>query len=159
MGAAYERDEDTADRLDRNWQDILQELRVIQTGVQLLAGFLLTLPFSARFDVLDAWQVRLYLAIVVVAALAVGVTLVPIMVHRRLFGELVKDRVVATGHALAQTVSALLGLLLVGIVTLVFSVTVSWTAALVAGGTAVATLLVLLVGVPALLLHRATREG
>lgn len=159
MGAAYERDEGTADRLDRNWQDILQELRVIQTGVQLLAGFLLTLPFSARFDVLDAWQVRLYLAIVVVAALAVGVTLVPIMVHRRLFGELVKDRVVATGHALAQTVSALLGLLLVGIVTLVFSVTVSWPAALVAGGAAAAVLLVLLVGVPALLLQRATRGG
>ena len=47
MGAAYERDEDTGERLDRNWQDILQELRVIQTGVQLLSGFLLTLPFSA----------------------------------------------------------------------------------------------------------------
>lgn len=159
MGAAYERDEGTADRLDRNWQDILQELRVIQTGVQLLAGFLLTLPFSARFDMLDVWQVRLYLAIVVVAALAVGVTLVPIMVHRRLFGELVKDRVVAIGHAFSQTVSALLGLLLVGIVTLVFSVTVSWTAAIVAGTAAGLVLLVLLVGVPAALLHRATRGG
>lgn len=159
MGAAYERDEGTADRLDRNWQDILQELRVIQTGVQLLAGFLLTLPFSARFGVLDAWQVRLYLAIVVVASLAVGVTMVPILVHRRLFRDQVKDLTVATGHALSQTVSALLALLLVGIVTLVFSVTVGWTAALVAAGAAAAVLVLMLLVVPAGLSRRATRKG
>ena len=159
MGAAYERDEGTADRLDRNWQDILQELRVIQTGVQLLAGFLLTLPFSARFAVLDAWQVRLYLAIVVVASLAVGVTMVPILVHRRLFRDQVKDLTVATGHALSQTVSALLALLLVGIVTLVFSVTVGWTASLVAAGAATAVLVLTLLVVPAGLSRRATREG
>lgn len=159
MGAAYERDEGTADRLDRNWQDILQELRVIQTGVQLLAGFLLTLPFSARFAVLDAWQVRLYLAIVVVASLAVGVTMVPILVHRRLFRDQVKDLTVATGHALSQTVSALLALLLVGIVTLVFSVTVGWTASLVAAGAAAAVLVLMLLVVPAGLSRRATREG
>ena len=36
-------------RLDRNWGELLQELRVVQTGVQLLTGFLLTLPFQARF--------------------------------------------------------------------------------------------------------------
>ncbi|GAA1479146.1 hypothetical protein GCM10009623_35920 [Nocardioides aestuarii] len=154
---AYARDERTSERLDRNWQDILQELRVIQTGVQLLAGFLLTLPFSARFDQLDAWQVRLYLATVVVAALAVGITLVPIVVHRRLFGELVKDHVVAIGHALSQTVAALLGVLLVGILTLVFSVTVGWVAAAVVATTATVSLVVLLVVVPAALLRRATR--
>ena len=158
MGAAYERDEDTGERLDRNWQDILQELRVIQTGVQLLSGFLLTLPFSTRFTVLDAWQVRLYLAIVVVAALALGVTMVPIIVHRRLFREQVKELTVATGHALSQAVSALLGLLLVGIITLVFSVTVSWTAALVAAAVAAAVLSLLLIAVPAVLSRRATEE-
>ncbi len=43
------RDETPMQRLDRNWADLLQELRVVQTGVQLLTGFLLTLPFQARF--------------------------------------------------------------------------------------------------------------
>ena len=52
----YERDETEAERLDRNWDDMLQELRVVQTGVQLLSGFLLTLPFSDRFADLDVWQ-------------------------------------------------------------------------------------------------------
>ena len=44
-----DRDESRAERLDRNWIELIQELRVAQTGVQVLAGFLLTLPFSARF--------------------------------------------------------------------------------------------------------------
>ena len=59
-----DRDETEAERLDRNWNDMLQELRVVQTGVQLLSGFLLTLPFTERFSDLDVWQERLYLALV-----------------------------------------------------------------------------------------------
>ena len=43
-------------RLDRNWDDLLQELRVAQTGVQLLTGLLLTVPFQARFHELLAHQ-------------------------------------------------------------------------------------------------------
>ena len=58
------RDETKAERLDRNWNDMLQELRVVQTGVQLLSGFLLTLPFTERFGDIDVWQQRLYLALV-----------------------------------------------------------------------------------------------
>lgn len=46
---AVARSETEAERLDRNWSSLLQELRVTQTGVQLLTGFLLTLPFQARF--------------------------------------------------------------------------------------------------------------
>jgi Family of unknown function (DUF6328) len=145
----YERNETEAERLDRNWDEMLQELRVVQTGVQLLAGFLLTLPFSDRFVDLDTWQLRLYLAIVLLAALAVGVTLVPIGVHRRVFRQRVKGRAVATGHALVQVVIGLLALIIVGITTLIFSVAVSWTAALVVAAGTTAVLLVLLVLVPA----------
>ena len=47
------RSETETERLDRNWASLLQELRVAQTGVQLLTGFLLTLPFQQRFDLLD----------------------------------------------------------------------------------------------------------
>jgi len=153
----YERDESTAERLDRNWDDMLQELRVVQTGVQLLAGFLLTLPFSDRFTGLDPWQVRLYLAVVLVSALAVGLTLVPIGVHRRVFRQHVKDRVVATGHALSQVVIALLALIIVGITTLIFSVAVGWGPALVVAGSATVVLLVLLVVVPLLVARSSSR--
>ena len=44
-----DRDETAAERYDRNWLDLIQELRVAQTGIQVLAGFLLTVPFSYRF--------------------------------------------------------------------------------------------------------------
>jgi membrane protein YdbS with pleckstrin-like domain len=88
----------------------------------------------------------------------VGVTLVPIIVHRRLFGEQVKDRVVATGHVLSQTVTALLALLLVGIITLVFSATLGWGPALVAAAAACVVLLLLLVVAPAVVVRQATRE-
>ena len=50
------RDEEPSERLDRNWSELLQELRVTQTGIQILFAFLLTLPFQARFDTLDGRQ-------------------------------------------------------------------------------------------------------
>ncbi|MDT0264450.1 DUF6328 family protein [Jatrophihabitans sp. DSM 44399] len=55
------RHETPTERLDRNWTDLLQELRVVQTGVQLLTGFLLTLPFQARFEKLSTFQQDVYL--------------------------------------------------------------------------------------------------
>jgi len=59
-----ERSETEVQRLDRNWLSLLQELRVVQTGVQLLTGFLLTLPFQQRFEILDTRMRAIYLATV-----------------------------------------------------------------------------------------------
>ena len=59
------RDETPLERLDRNWADLLQELKVIQTGVQLLTGFLLTLPFQSRFEQLATYQQNIYLGMVI----------------------------------------------------------------------------------------------
>ena len=151
------RDETEAERLDRNWNDMLQELRVVQTGVQLLSGFLLTLPFTERFGDLDAWQERVYLALVLTAGLAIGTTLTPIMIHRRVFGQRVKDRVVAAGHAFLQVVMVLLALIIVGISTLIFSVVIGWEAALVVAVATGAVLTVLLVVVPLLVARRNAR--
>ena len=151
------RDETEAEKLDRNWNDMLQELRVVQTGVQLLSGFLLTLPFTQRFGDLDVWQERLYLALVLTAGLAVGATLTPIMVHRRVFGEHLKDRVVAAGHAFLQVVMGLLALIIVGISTLIFSVVIGWEAALVVAAGSAVVLVLLLVVVPLLVARRNAR--
>jgi hypothetical protein len=133
-----DRDESHDERLDRNWDELLQELRITQTGLQLLSGFLLTLPFTPVFAGLDDRQKALYLTLVVIAGIAVGVNMTPVMLHRRVFGEHVKERVVAVGHTLSQVVIAAVAVLVTGTATLIFSVVVSWTAGiLVALGLAV----------------------
>jgi hypothetical protein len=154
---ADERNETQDEKLDRNWNDMLQELRVVQTGVQLLSGFLLTLPFTERFGDLDVWQERLYLALVLTAGLAVGATLTPVMVHRRVFGQHLKGRVVAAGHAFLQVVMGLLALIIVGISTLIFSVVRDWAEALVVTAAIGAVLVGLLLVVPLLVARRNAR--
>jgi hypothetical protein len=123
-----DRDESRDERLDRNWDELLQELRITQTGLQLLSGFLLTLPFTPVFAGLDDGQKALYLALVVVAGIAVGLNMTPVMMHRRVFGEHVKDRVVGVGHVVSQVVIGGVAVLVTGTATLIFSVVVSWTA-------------------------------
>jgi Family of unknown function (DUF6328) len=146
MAPSDDRHESHDEKLDRNWADLLQELRVAQTGLQLLSGFLLTLPFTQVFGRLDDAQKALYLVLVVLAGLAVGLNLTPIMIHRRLFGDHVKERVVEVGHVVSQVVIGAIALLIVGTATLIFAVVVSWTAGIVAGA-GLAVVLVVLLGV------------
>ena len=146
MAASDDRDESRDERLDRNWDELLQELRVVQTGIQLLAGFLLTLPFTQVFAGLDDAQKGLYLGLVLLAGIAVGLNLTPIMLHRRVFGDHVKDRVVETGQLLSQVVIVAVALLIVGTSVLIFSVVTSWTVALVVGAV-LAVVMVTLLGV------------
>src|SRR3712207_4786869 len=81
------RHETPAERSDRNWNGLLQELRVTQTGVQILTGFLLTLPFQERFEDLDGYQRTLYLVLVLLAILTTGLITAPVSLHRILFGK------------------------------------------------------------------------
>ena len=141
-----DRDESTDEKLDRNWDELLQELRVAQTGIQLLSGFLLTLPFTQVFHLLDHGQKWLYLGLVVLAGIAVGVNLTPIMLHRRVFGDHVKERVVKVGHLFSQVVIVGIALLIVGTSVLIFSVVTSWAAGMVAG-VVLAIVLITLLGV------------
>ena len=128
------RDETEEERFDRLWDDLLQELRVMQTGAQLTAGFLLTLPFQSLFWDLDDFDRRLYLALVLLAALTTAFVMAPIAVHRRLAGRHVKERVVAVAHRLLYGVLTCLGLLLTGMVMLIFDVVVDRTWAFVTAG-------------------------
>jgi small-conductance mechanosensitive channel len=153
----YERDESESDKLDRNWAELLQELRITQTGLQLLSGFLLTLPFTQVFSSLDDVQKGLYLALVVIAGIALGVNMTPIMLHRRVFRARMKHRVVAVGHVMIQVVMAGIALLLVGMAVLIFSVVVSWGAGIVAGVVLAVVLTVLLAVVPQRLQSQSQR--
>jgi hypothetical protein len=148
------RHESEDERLDRNWDELLQELRITQTGLQLLSGFLLTLPFTQVFPSLDDGQKAVYLALVVTSAVGVGANMTPIMLHRRVFREHVKDRVVRVGHLMIQVVMAAIALLIVGMATLIFSVVVSWPAGLIAGFALAVVLGALLALVP----HRLKPE-
>jgi len=152
------RDESFDEKMDRNWAELLQELRVLQTGVQILAGFLLTLPFQSRFESLDGFQLALYLVNVVLAALTTALILLPVSAHRRLFRKGLKETLVASADRIAKAALAGVALLSVGTSALVFDVTAGRTAGLTAGGVLLAVLLVLLVLIPNRLRRRAGRE-
>jgi len=147
------RNETEEERLDRKWDDLLQELRVMQTSAQLTAGFLLTLPFQTAFADLDDFQRGLYLGLVVLAALTTAMVMTPVAVHRRLSGAHIKEKVVDTGHRIVRTVIGMLALMILGIVTLVFDVVIDRAIAV----TVAAALGVVLLSLLVLLPHRLTR--
>ena len=142
------RNETEDEKLDRKWGDLLQELRVMQTGAQLTAGFLLTLPFTTKFASLDDFQQTLFLVLVLVAALTTATVITPVAVHRKISGEHVKERLVATAHRLVGVGLTLLTVLVTGIVVLIFDVVLDRTAALLAGAVVAAILAGLLVVLP-----------
>ena len=158
-GPDKERHESEAEREDRKYDDLLQELRVIQTSAQLTAGFLLTLPFQQAFGSLSTAQERFYLVLVVLAALVIAVVLSPVAIHRQLSGLRVKGLLVAAAHRLVQVALALLSLLAAGIVTFIFDVVVDRTAAIVVGVLLLAVLAGLMVALPRVLVARSRAGG
>ena len=143
-----ERDESPAERLDRNWSELLQELRVTQTGIQILSGFLLTLPFQSRFAELEPALLGIFLAAVVLGTLTTGLIVAPVTAHRLVFRRHAKDVVVLAGNRLAKAGLGLLALTVVMVVTLVFGFVLDLTAGLVAGGVTLGVFAVLWLAVP-----------
>jgi hypothetical protein len=142
------RSETQTERLDRNWGQLVQELRVTQTGTQILTGFLLTLAFQARFAKLDAIQVNVYLALVILAGLTTALGLTPVAIHRALFRRRAMEQLVATGDILLKLTLACVGLILVGSTLFIFAVVVSLTAGIVAGVVTLAITVALWILVP-----------
>jgi O-antigen/teichoic acid export membrane protein len=136
-----DRGETWIERLDRNWSELLQELRVMQTGVQLLTGFLLTLPFQQRFSDLTSHQRVIYLGDVACSVCSTVLLIAPVALHRLLFRQHARAEQVSVAHRLALAGSTLLGVAICGVVVLIFDV-VSGASAAVGGGI-VAGLLVL----------------
>ena len=135
------RNETQDERMDRNWEELLQELRVTQTGNQILTAFLFAVAFQPRFTSLDAFERTVYLCVVVVAALTTALGLAPVTLHRRLFRRHVKQTIVRAGHIIVQLVMVGVGLVLTGVVLLIFDVVLGRTQALVAAGSTVVVLL------------------
>src|SRR6202046_4554609 len=101
MTQADPRDESEAERDDRNLAELLQELRVAGLGVQVLFGFLLSLPFTNRFARLSHGQGDLYLATLVLSALATALLLGPVAYHRLVFRRGQKEGLVRAASTMA----------------------------------------------------------
>lgn len=88
-------------RWDRNFADLLQELRVAQTGVQILFAFLLTLPFSSGFPNVTDFQKDTYVVALISAAFATAMIISPVAFHRALFRQGRKPELVRYAHKMA----------------------------------------------------------
>ncbi|MFC7359082.1 DUF6328 family protein [Nocardioides astragali] len=143
-----DREETPKERADRNWNELLQELRVSQTGVQLLAGFLATLPFQSRFEELDSFQRGWYVGLLGLAFATVAVMLAPVAIHRHVFQQNSKPELVQAGHRLMMVALAMIGMLLGGILFLVVDMVYDRTAAAWGAVASVLVLAVLLVALP-----------
>jgi hypothetical protein len=153
-----ERNETETQRLDRNWASLLQELRVVQTGVQLLTGFLLTLPFQQRFDVLSDSMRVVYLATVCAAVVSMALLVAPVGMHRLLFRRHRLSTLVQAAHLCAYTGVLLLGLAVTGMTVIIFYAVAGIFSALIAGACALILFTVFWLILP-LVLRRGERQA
>lgn len=149
------RNETPLQRADRNFVELLQELRVTQTGVQILFAFLLSLAFTSRFEDLDTVQRVTYVITLLLAVLAAALFTAPAALHRSLFQQGAKPRIVQVSSRLATTGLSVLVFAFSGSVLLVVDVTTGRAGGVAAG---VATFLVC-VGLWGLLPRLVRRAG
>ncbi|MFI1739439.1 DUF6328 family protein [Streptomyces sioyaensis] len=107
------RHESPEERADRRWAELLQEVRVIQTGVQILFGFLLTVVFTPRFATLHQTDKTIYVVTVLLGAATTGALVGTVTFHRLVAGHRLKPETVLWASRLS----------LVGIVLLLATVT------------------------------------
>lgn len=125
----YRRDETDAQRLDRNFAELLQELRVVETGVQIFFAFLLTIPFQARFPSITGFQKSAYLVTLIAAGCAAVLLVAPVAVHRVLFRQRRKDVLVRFAGRCAAAGLALMLVSMLAAVLLIVDVVVGAAAA------------------------------
>ena len=106
--------QEQVERLSRNMSELLQELRVVQSGVQILFAFLLTLPFTARFQTVTRPQRDAYLAALLLAGASVAFLIGPTAYHRIIFHHHDKRHLIRVASAWA----------LCGLVLLAFAMTI-----------------------------------
>jgi len=135
------RNESEEERNDRNLGELLQELRVAGLGVQVLFGFLLSLPFTSKFSKLGSGERNLYLATLMLAAVATALLLGPVAYHRLVFRRRQKERLVR-----AANVMAIAGLATVGLAVSAAVLLVAWFVAGGLAGILIAVLVALMFG-------------
>lgn len=150
-------DETAHERYDRNWIELLQELRVTQSGTQILTGFLLALAFQPAFKDLSSGQTTIYLCLVILAALSTVLGLAPVSLHRLLFRRGLKLEVVQFGNTVLIIALGVISLLVLGVVYFIVDIVVSELAAFVAFFAIAAVILLTWIVIPVVIRakHRA----
>ncbi len=149
--------ETEGERADRNFADILQELRVSQTGVQILFGFLLTMPLQARFERLDQYERALLVIAVLLLACATACIIAPVAWHRALFRHRLKKEIVDASNSFAKAGLTFLALGISVSIALMFDLVLArWLA--ITLGVALAVLLLMLWAVSPLLRRRTLNQ-
>ncbi|MER6049605.1 DUF6328 family protein [Streptomyces sp. NPDC001793] len=95
------RNETEEQRADRRWTELLQEVRVIQTGVQILFGFLLTVVFTQRFASLSTTDRNIYVITLLLGASTTGALVGTVTFHRLVAGHRLKPQTVLWASRLA----------------------------------------------------------
>jgi uncharacterized protein DUF6328 len=125
------REESEEERADRNLSDLLQELRVALPGVQVLFAFLLTVPFTQRFDSLSEFEKDLYFGVLISVALATVLLVAPTAGHRILFRRQQKEFIVSLSNRLALAGLLLLAISMTGAIALISHFIFGTTAAVI----------------------------
>jgi hypothetical protein len=127
----YARNESEAERLDRNYSELLQELRVAQMGVQILFAFLLGIAFQQRFATISHFQRDIYIGTLLCAAVSAAFFIAPVAMHRAMFRQHLKDELVALTGRLAVGGLLFLGIAMLGALLLIVDVVVGRTPAII----------------------------
>ena len=129
-----DRDESEDEKADRRYNELLQELRVAQTGVQFLFAFLLTLAFTQRFPQITDFQLTLYVVTLVATAVASALLIGPVPFHRIVFRRGLKPRLVHGADVMARGGLAMLLVAINGAVLLILDVALGGTLPFVISG-------------------------
>jgi hypothetical protein len=133
---SYQRDESTAHRLDRNYSELLQELRVAQMGIQILFAFLLGIAFQQRFSTISRFDHGVYLATLFFSATSAALFIAPVPMHREMFRRHLKDELVRYTSRLAIAGLVFLALAMLGALLLIVDVLEGTVAASIATASA-----------------------
>ena len=150
------RDELPTERLDRNSAELMAQLRVAGTGIQVLLAFLLVVPFNARWSQATAFDRYVYFVTLLCMAAAAVLLIAPSVHHRVLFRHGEKSYLVTMGNRLAIIAMALVTVGLTGILLLISNVLFGGVTAAIVAAVALVGVVTLWFGVP---LHQSQRES
>jgi hypothetical protein len=151
--------ESAHERVNRRWNEILQETRVTQTGVQILFGFLLSVAFTPLFRELETLDRTIYVTTVVLGAAATGALIAPVSMHRFLSGQRMKDDLVEIAARMMMCGMVLLALTIGCTLLLILRFVVPGVLAEVLVGAVMLWFGLCWYALPLLLRRRATRRA
>jgi hypothetical protein len=128
------RDETPDEELDRNTIELLNELRIAGTGIQVMFAFLLVVPFNVGWSKTSSFERTVYFVTLALVAVATFLLMAPPVHHRLLFRHHEKRYLITVANRLAIAGSAFLALGFTGILVLLSDYAVGGIAPIFAGG-------------------------